>query len=57
MESESTQSTCHSEELSSDEESTHFVDILLQLGAKILRLRCAPLRMTGFCIAYRVAWA
>ena len=29
-----------------DEESTHFVDICSKIGAKILRLRFAPLRMT-----------
>ena len=30
------------------EESTHFVDIGSKIGAKILRLRFAPLRMTPY---------
>ena len=37
---------CHSEEAVADEESSHFPGAEQTFGAKILRFRFAPLRMT-----------
>ena len=39
---------CHSERAQRVEESTYLNYICSQIGAKILRLRFTPLRMTGY---------
>ena len=43
-----TQKGCHPERAQRVEGSTHFVSLSGKFSAKILRLRCASLRMTGF---------
>ena len=46
-----TQKGCHPERAQRVEGSTHFVSLSGKFSAKILRLRCASLRMTGFSVA------
>ena len=45
------QKGCHPERAQLVEGSTHFVSLSGKFSAKILRLRCASLRMTGFSVA------
>ena len=46
-----TQKGCHPERAQRVEGSTHFVSLSGKFSAKILRLCCASLRMTGFSVA------